>query len=99
MRRREFLSLVSVLAAYPAIAVAQSKTNPKVGIVGSLNQSAIDTFKDGLREFGLFDGKTVVVLGGPASAASPEAVSKTVSQFVSQGFDVIFASGAVAGRA
>ena len=99
MRRRQVLRLLSVLAAYPATSLAQAKHIPKIGIVGSLNQRAINEFKDGLRELGLVDGDTVVVLGDPASAASPEAVSRTVSQFISQGIDVIFASGAVAGKA
>jgi hypothetical protein len=84
MRRRQVLRLLSVLAAYPATTLAQSRGIPKIGIVGSLNQGAIDAFRDGLRESGLVDGDTVVVLGGPASAASPEAVSKTVSDFISQ---------------
>jgi putative ABC transport system substrate-binding protein len=99
MRRRQVLTLLSVLAAYPAAALAQSKSIPKIGIVGSLNQRAIDEFKDGLRDLGLVDGDTVVVVGDPASAASPEAVSRTVSHFISQGISVIFASGAVAGKA
>lgn len=99
MRRRQVLSLLSVLAVFPTNAIAQSKGIPKIGIVGSLGQSTIDEFKDGLRELGLVDGDTVVVLGDPASAASPEAVSRTVSHFISQGIDVIFASGAVAGKA
>jgi putative ABC transport system substrate-binding protein len=72
---------------------------PKIGIVGSLNQRAIDEFKDGLRDFGLVDGDTVEVVGSPASAASPEAVSRIVSDYISQGVTVIFASGAVAGKA
>lgn len=99
MRRRQLLSLLGGLTIYPANALAESKRIPRVGIVGSLGQETIDAFKDGLREFGLIDGDTVVVLGEPASAASPEAVSKTISHFVSQGIDVIFASGAVAGKA
>src|SRR4051794_36512987 len=99
MRRRQVLSLLGVLAAYPATALAQSKGIPKIGIVGSLNQGAINAFKEGLRESGLVDGDTVVVLGEPASAASPQAVSKSVSHFISQGIEEIFASGAVAGRA
>jgi putative tryptophan/tyrosine transport system substrate-binding protein len=97
MKRRDLLGLV--LLAFPADAIAQSKGIPRIGIVGSLNQGAIDGFKDGLGKFGLFEGKTIVVLGDPASAASPAAVSKTVSHFISQEIDVIFASGAVAGKA
>jgi len=98
MRRREFLGLVSVVAACPVTALAQSKTIPRIGIIGSLNQNAVDSFKDGLREFGLVDGETILILGGPASAVTSEAVSKAVSHLISQKIDVIFASGAVAGK-
>src|SRR5215475_12788021 len=98
MRRRQVLSLLSIFAVYPAATLAQSKSVPKIGIVGSLDQGAIDAFKEGLRESGLIDGDTVVIVGEPASAASPEVVSKSVSKFISQGIELIFASGAVAGR-
>ena len=98
MRRRDFLNLVTATAAYPFAAIAQSKAVARIAIVGSLGQSAIDAIKDGLREFGLVDGETIIVVGDPASAASPEAVSKTVSNLISQRIDLIFASGAVAGR-
>jgi putative ABC transport system substrate-binding protein len=99
MRRRDFLSFLSVVSACPVTALAQSKAIPRIGIIGSLGQAAVDAFKDGLRERGFTDGETVLVLGGPASAATPEEVSKTVSHLISQNIDVIFASGAVAGKA
>jgi putative tryptophan/tyrosine transport system substrate-binding protein len=98
MRRRDFMSLVSATAACTFPANAQSKAIPRIAIIGSLGQSAIDALKDGLREFGLVDGETIIIVGSPASAASPEAVSKTVSNLISQKIDLIFASGALAGR-
>lgn len=98
MRRRDFLSLVTATATCPFAAIAQSKAVARIGIIGSLGQSAIDAFKDGLREFGLVDGETIIVVGDPASAASPETVSETVSNLISQKIDLIFASGALAGR-
>jgi putative tryptophan/tyrosine transport system substrate-binding protein len=98
MRRREFISLVIATASYPFAAVAQSKGAARIAIIGSLNQSAINTFKDGLREFGLVEGETIFVAGGPASAASPEELSKTVSHLITQKIDLMFASGALAGR-
>lgn len=102
MQRREFtqLSVLSLLwASRPFALIAQSKATPTVAIVGSLDQEAIDTVKDGLREFGFVSGETITVIGGPASAASPAAVSSMLSNFISQNVDLIFASGAVAGRA
>lgn len=98
MRRRDFLSLVTATAACPFATIAQSKAGARIGILGSLGQSAIDAFKDGLREFGLVDGETIIVVGDPASAASPETVSETVSSLIAQKIDLIFASGALAGR-
>jgi putative ABC transport system substrate-binding protein len=79
--------------------MAQSKAVPTVAIVGSFGPGVIETLNDGLQEFGFIDGKTVVVLGSPASAASPEAVSKMLSDVIAKNIDVIFASGAVAGKA
>ena len=91
------MGLVAAAAACP-FAAAQSKGVARIAIIGSLNQSAIDAFKDGLREFGLIEGEKIIVIGSPASAASPEEVSKAVSNLISQKIDLIFASGAVAGK-
>ena len=71
------MSLVTATAAWPFAAIAQSKAIARIAIIGSLSQSAVNAFKDGLREFGLVDGETIIIVGSPASAASPEAVSKT----------------------
>jgi len=98
MRRRDFMSLVSATAACSFPAIAQSNVIPRIAIIGSLDQGAIDALKDSLRQFGFVDGETIIIVGSPASAASPEAVSKTVSNLISQKVDLIFASGALAGR-
>jgi putative ABC transport system substrate-binding protein len=98
MRRRDFMSLVSATAACTFPAIAQSNPIPRVAIIGSLDQGAIDALNEGLRQFGFVDGETIIIVGSPASAASPEAVSETVSNLISQRIDVIFASGALAGK-
>lgn len=98
MKRRDFMSLVTATAACSLPAIARAKPIARIAIVGSLNQGAIDAVKDGLRDFGFVDGETIIVLGSPASAASPEEVFETLSNLISQNIDVIFASGAVAGR-
>jgi putative ABC transport system substrate-binding protein len=92
------MSLVGATAAWTFPANAQSNPVPRIAVIGSLNQEAIDALKEGLRQLGFVDGKTIIVIGSPASAASPEAVSKTVSNLISQKIDLIFASGALAGR-
>src|SRR4051812_13363069 len=98
MRRRQFIGVVVATVAYPVAAIAQLNRAPRIAIIGSLNQGAINTLKDGLRQFGFADGETIMVVGSPASAASPEELSKTVSDLISQKIDLIFASGALAGR-
>ena len=92
------MSVVTAAAAWPFAAIAQTKATARVAIVGSLNQTAINAFKDGLREFGFVEGETIIILGSPASAASPTEVSKAVSNAISQKIDLIFASGALAGK-
>jgi putative tryptophan/tyrosine transport system substrate-binding protein len=99
MKRRNFIRLVGFWAASSVAALAQSKAVPAIAVVGSFGQGAIDALKDGLQEFGFIDRKTIVVLGSPAIAASPEAVSEMLSDLIAQNIDVIFASGAVAGTA
>src|SRR5271170_1585708 len=94
MRRREFIGLIGGATAWPLAAHAQSKAIPKLAIIGSLGQLTVDALKAGLREFGWVDGETIAILGGPAATVEPEAVSNLVTQKV----DVIFASGALAGR-
>jgi len=98
MRRRDFMSLVGATAACTFPAIAQSNAIPRLAMIGSFGQGAIDALKEGLRQFGFFDGKTIIIVGRPASAASPQAVSKMVSNLISQRIDVIFASGALAGK-
>jgi putative ABC transport system substrate-binding protein len=98
MKRRAFIAGAGAAAAWPLTAFAQPKAIPRIGIVGSLGQRAVDSFKNGLRDFGLIENETIVVLGGPGNPDNG-AVAKAVSDFISQKIDLIFASGAVAGKA
>jgi putative ABC transport system substrate-binding protein len=98
MRRRVFLAGSGASAVWPLVAAAApSKIIPKIGIAGTLGPPAVDAFKRGLRDFGFIEGETIVVLGG-AGAQAPEIVETIVSDFISNNIDVIFASGAVAGK-
>jgi putative ABC transport system substrate-binding protein len=92
------MRLFSATAACTFPAIAQSNAIPRIAVIGSLGQRAIDALKDGLRQFEFVDGETIIIVGSPASAASPEAVTKTVSILISQKIDLIFASGALAGK-
>jgi putative tryptophan/tyrosine transport system substrate-binding protein len=98
MRRRDFISLVGATAACTFSAIAQSKTTPRIAIIGSLGQFAVNALKEGLREFDLVDGETIIIVGGPTTTVRPEAISGVVANLISQKIDVIFASGALAGR-
>jgi putative ABC transport system substrate-binding protein len=99
MRRRDFLCFLGVLSAGPVTALAQSKAIPKIAIIGSIGQPAVDAFKERLHDQGFDDGDTILILGGPVSATTSKEVSMMVSHLMSQNIDVIFASGAVAGKA
>src|SRR6478736_3170768 len=99
MKRRAFIAGLGSATAWSLVAHAQSRAVPKIGIIGSLSQNAIDAFKDGLREYGLTDDNAIIVLGKPASAAPPESIAKTISDLILKNVDLIFASGAVAGNA
>jgi putative tryptophan/tyrosine transport system substrate-binding protein len=98
MRRREFIGLIGGATVLPLAAHAQSKAIPRIAIIGSLGQNSVNALKEGLRGFGLVDEVTIIVVGGPATTVTPEAVSAAVFNLISQKIDVIFASGALAGR-
>jgi putative ABC transport system substrate-binding protein len=98
MRRREFIGLIGGATVLPLAAYAQSKAIPRIAIIGSLGQNSVNALKEGLRGFGLVDEATIIVVGGPATTVTPEAVSAAVSNLISQKIDVIFAPGALAGR-
>ena len=80
--RREFNLAVTLLwAARPIAAMAQSKAVPTVAIVGSFGPGVIETLNDGLQEFGFIDGKTVVVLGSPASCFARGGIEDVVRRY------------------
>ena len=96
MERRECIFLIGTAAFWSVAALAQSKAPPQIAIVGSLGQGALDSFNDGLREFGLIDKKTVILVGGPGIVAR-NALAKQISDAIAKNVDLIFASGALAG--
>jgi putative tryptophan/tyrosine transport system substrate-binding protein len=66
MRRRQFISLLSLIAAYPFAAHAEQPTLPVVGFVNSESASSgydrmADLFRDGLQEAGYVQGQNVTI--------------------------------------
>jgi putative ABC transport system substrate-binding protein len=65
MRRREFISLLGGIAAWPVMARAQQPAMPLIGFLDSRSASdtrpAVAAFLAGLKEVGYLDGQNVVI--------------------------------------
>jgi putative ABC transport system substrate-binding protein len=65
MRRREFITLLSGVAAWPLSARAQQPALPMIGFLSSESPAVfanlLDTFRQGLREVGYVEGQNVVI--------------------------------------
>jgi len=65
MRRREFITLLGGVAAYPQLARAQQPSMPVVGFLGSdspeLYADRLRAFRDGLKETGHVEGQNVAI--------------------------------------
>ena len=63
MRRREFITLVGGVAAWPFAASAQQPAAPIIGILDNASPAAqnLAAFKQGLKETGYIDGQNVAI--------------------------------------
>ena len=67
MKRREFIALIGVSAAWPA--VAQAQRQPTLGLLSSdeLADWAINPFRAGLEEGGYVEGRNLKASTGPGA--------------------------------
>jgi putative ABC transport system substrate-binding protein len=65
MRRREFIKVITGLAAWPLVARAQQPAMPVVGFLGTASadgyRNMADAFRQGLRESGYVEGQNVAI--------------------------------------
>src|SRR5215470_15407847 len=95
MKRREFLgTLGGVIAARPVAALAQqSEPMRRVGFlrVGPPPPAFIDSFRQGMREWGFIEGEHFVIEYGLARSAAQ--IPDVAAELVTRRLDVLVASG------
>jgi putative ABC transport system substrate-binding protein len=66
MRRREFITLLGVAAAWPAIALSQQLGLPVIGLLSGVSFEGtyaplVDEIRQGLKETGFVEGQNVLI--------------------------------------
>src|SRR5450631_3098141 len=92
MKRREFIALIGVSAAWPAL--AQTQRQPTLGLLSSseLANWAIKSFRAGLEEGGYVEGRNLTVI--PLSAENQfDRLPALAEDLVKSQVSVIFATG------
>jgi putative tryptophan/tyrosine transport system substrate-binding protein len=103
MRRREFIALISgVAAAWPLGANAQQAKEPtRIGLLpfGSpsnvYDQSLVDAFRSGLRQAGLIEGRDMV-LDIVWTSGSDADTDKAVAELIRRGAELLVPTGSTA---
>ena len=103
MKRRNFLWLISTIAAQPLAARAQGTSKvPLIGVLdffpSAISSEFLRPFQQGLRELGHLDGHNIRVEYQSAEQES-ERVAELAAEFVRRQFDVIVALATPAAHA
>jgi len=93
VRRRSFISLVGGVTAWPLAARAQRSTMPVIGqlTIGELIFDA--SFRDGLREQGFIEGRTVLIENRVAPTGQYDRLLALASDLVRLGVSVLYTPG------
>jgi putative ABC transport system substrate-binding protein len=86
MRRRTFIAALAGAAYGPIAAPAETERVPRLGVVGigsaPSSKPVIDAFRQGLRDFGYVEGKTILVedrFTGGNSDLAPKIVADLIN--------------------
>ena len=102
LKRREFITLIGGVAAWPLAAQTQPTSVPRIGFLtterlGSQGGS-IDAFRQGLRELGYVEGRNVLV-DYRTVESRVERYYELATELVGLRVDLIVATNSLAGRA
>ena len=94
MNRRDFITLIGGIAAWPVAARAQQPAKaPRIGFLrfgpASANVGRVEALRAGLRELGYVEGKTIVIEFGWAETV--DQLHERAAELVRMNVDVIFA--------
>ena len=95
VRRRDFITFLGgAVAGWPRIARAQRPTTPMVGFLGfgtaSASANRVEAFREGLRELGYVEGKSINIEFRWAETA--DELRDRAAELVRMNVDVIFAT-------
>jgi putative ABC transport system substrate-binding protein len=101
MRRRDFITLLSAVAAWPLAASAEPKI-PRIGFLGNstatLEANLVDAFREGLRELGYEEGRNIEIEFRWANG-SYDKFPALVGELIADKVDVIVTAGTPASLA